>query len=244
MNERQRAIVRRFIAEGRKLWRSPRTTVDFATGSRRSESLLNDIDEHPHMFVLACVMDRQIRADRAWIIPYRIGREIGGFSFRRYLALSHRDVLRLFSQKKLHRFNTKMADCFYSAVQDIHTKYNDDASRIWTNRPRSATVIRRFLEFKGVGPKIATMATNILALQFKIPMDEYSSIDISADVQVRKFFTHHKLLRPGASNEELIYLARELYPECPGLLDLPAWSAGRQIVKNSKPERWSMSVLR
>jgi hypothetical protein len=47
-----------------------------------ADELLNDIDEHPHFFVLACIMDRQIKAERAWLIPYRIHKKIGDHSFQ------------------------------------------------------------------------------------------------------------------------------------------------------------------
>ena len=42
-------------------------------------------------------------------------------------------------------------------------------------------MVYRFLEFNGVGPKIASMAANILAREFKIPFADYFSIDISAE---------------------------------------------------------------
>ena len=122
-----------------------------------------------------------------------------------------------------------MAQYFFSAVQDIHSKYGNSAANLWVDKPQSALVIRHFLEFKGVGVKIANMATNILVRDFKIPMEDYSSIDIAPDVQVKKFFIENGLLRREASNEELIYLAREIYPEYPGILDIAAWELGRKL---------------
>jgi len=192
---------------------------------------LNNLDKYPHMFVLSCVMDRQIRAGRAWAIPYLIGKEMGGFSFDDFLKLNLDNTKKIFNYKKLHRFNNDMAECFYSAIQDIHFKYNDHAENIWSGNPKSALVIRRFLEFKGVAVKIANMAVIILARDFKIPMQDYSSIDIAPDVQVKKYFVHNGLLRENASNDELIYLAKEINPDFPGLLDFAAWEGGREIKK-------------
>ena len=126
-----------------------------------------------------------------------------------------------------------MAECFYSAIQDIHSKYSGRAENIWSSNPKSALIIRRFLEFKGVAVKIANMAVIILARDFKIPMQDYSSIDIAPDIQVKKYFIHNGLLRDNASNDELIYLAREIYPDFPGILDFAAWEGGREI-KNYK----------
>jgi endonuclease III len=56
--------------------------------------------------------------------------------------------------------------------------------------------------------------------------DKYS-IDVSVDVQVRRTFERLRLIRKGASNDELIYAARELNPTYPGVVDLSAWEIGR-----------------
>jgi len=203
--------------------------VNFETDIPDAEEILNNLEQFPHMFVLACVMDRQIKTGRARAIPYLIGKEIGGFEFHSFAEIKLSQFKEIFNRLKPHRFNEKMAGYFYSAVQDIHKKHSDDAFKIWANKPKSALVIRRFLEFGGVGPKIANMATNILARDFKVPMLDFSSIDIAPDVQVKKFFVENGLLRKEASKEELIYLAREIYPEYPGILDIAAWEAGRKI---------------
>jgi len=44
-----------------------------------------------------------------------------------------------------------------AAIQHIQQKYHGDARRIWRGRPSSATVVRSFLEFQGVGQKIAVI---------------------------------------------------------------------------------------
>jgi endonuclease III len=129
-----------------------------------------------------------------------------------------------------------MADIFYAAIQMIDEKYFGDASRIWQDRPSSAGIVRRFLEFKGAGPKIATMAANILVRDFKIPVSDKYSIDISPDVHVRRSFERLGLIREGASVEELIYTARELNPDYPGVFDLAAWEIGRNWCHQRIPE--------
>jgi endonuclease III len=79
------------------------------------------------------------------------------------------------------------------------------------------------------------MATNSLARDFKIPMSDFYSIDISPDVQVRRVFTRLGLVAEGASNEEIIYRARAINPEYPGLLDLPAWQIGADWCRPKNP---------
>ena len=43
------------------------------------ENFLNDLDNYPHAFVLGSIMDKQIQADRAWAIPYKVYKELGDF---------------------------------------------------------------------------------------------------------------------------------------------------------------------
>jgi len=40
------------------------------TGEDKIDDFLNDLVYYPHAYVLACLMDRQIKAERAWRILY------------------------------------------------------------------------------------------------------------------------------------------------------------------------------
>jgi len=236
MNTDCEKLIARLIEDAKRKLVAPRVALDFETGIPEAEEMLNDIEHHSHIFVLACVMDKQIRAGRAWAIPYLVGRKLGGFDFATYRGVDLSRISEFFNKLKLHRFNNEMAKSFHAAIHDIDIKYGGDTSKIWREPPcpKSALVVRRFLEFRGVVGKIATMATNILARDFKIPMCDHSSIDISPDIQVRKFFVANGLLNATAKKEELIYRARELCPEYPGLLDLASWEGGRKLPRKSE----------
>ena len=234
MNEK--TIRDRLVERGRALFSAPKQLIQF-TKVPEADALLNDVAAHPHAFVLACVMDRQLKAEKAWLIPYRISEKIGEFSMQALGLLSRAEVNRLMTEPKpLHRLVNKMSDCFHSAVQRISTEYGGDAARIWTGKPSSAEVVYRFLEFDGVGPKIGSMAANILAREFKIPFADYFSIDISADVHVRRVFARLDLCTAGATVEQVIYKAKALHPEFPGMMDLPSWEIGRNWCKARGPE--------
>jgi endonuclease III len=182
-------------------------------------------------------MDRQVKAEKAWVIPHRISQKLGGFSMELLCSLTQSDVTRLMSgPKPLHRFVDKMSGLFHSAVQRIKDQYAGDAARIWKGKPSSADVVYRFLGFDGVGPKIGSMATNILARDFKIPFAEYLSIDISADVHIRRVFARLGLCAANATVEQVIYKAKSLYPEFPGIMDLPSWEIGRNWCKARDPK--------
>ena len=230
----QEQIINILVEQGNVNLNKPPGKVGF-TGNIDADDLLDDISGHPHAFVLGCVMDRQIRADQAWIIPYRFSCELGGFEFERLLKLEQDWITNFFTQHSLHRFPTRMADNFYRAVQLIHQKYHDDATNIWIDTPASATVVRRFLEFKGVGPKISTMAANVLVKVFKVPFADTTCIDSSPDVQVMRVFARLGLVDEGASNDEVIYRARGLNPEYPGIFDEVVWEIGEGWCRPSNP---------
>lgn len=201
-----------------------------------ANELLNDLDDYPHAFVLACLMDRQIKAERAWVIPYEIKNKLGSFKIKELLKITRKNYIKIFNNLSLHRFNDTMANIFYDAIRHINLKYDADASKIWKNRPSSASVVYRFLEFKGSGIKIATMAANILARQFRIPFSDYYSIDISPDVHIVRVMKRTGLVPKGSDSSKIIYKARELNPEFPGIIDFSCWEIGRKWCRPNKPD--------
>jgi endonuclease III len=223
------------VDKGKTLFDSPRNIVTF-TGNVQADNLLNDLENMSHAFVLACVMDRQIKAELAWQIPYLISEKLGNFNFQTLAALSLQEVEKLMTvPSPLHRFPSEMSKNFYFAIQTISENYGGVASNIWNGKPSSAEVVYRFLQFRGVGQKIGTMAANILARNFKVEFSDYYSIDISVDVHIKRVFYRLGLIPDQASNEQIIFRARALSPQFPGLLDLPVWEIGRTWCKPSEP---------
>lgn len=230
------AIVDLLVREGQRFFAAPPTRVPF-TRQRNPDDLLNNLTDFPHAFVLACVMDRQIKAERAWLIPFSIQEKLGTFAFSALRALSLEAVTKLMKEPiPLHRFPDEMSKNFHSAVQWIADTYSGDASAIWSNKPSSAEVVYRFLQLRGVGPKIGSMAANILARDFKIPFSDYYSIDLSVDVQVKRVFIRLGLALPTDDVQAIIYRARALYPEFPGIFDFPAWEIGRTWCRPTHPQ--------
>lgn len=233
----QKAIRDRLVSNGQKRFRAKPELSNF-TSIPEANELINDLENHPHAYVLACIMDRQIRAERAWLIPYEISCRLDGeFSMETLSNLTQRKINSLMKNPKpLHRFVDKMSGCFHSGIQRINEHYGGNASLIWNDKPSSADVVYRFLEFDGVGPKIATMATNILARNFKVKFSDYFSIDISADVHVRRVFGRLGLSPVNATLDQVIFRARGLNPTFPGILDFPCWEIGRNWCKPKNPE--------
>ena len=199
------------------------------------DSGLRDIENRPYLFVLACVMDRQITADKAWTIPYKVCQHFNINDFKGLVALTEEDLVTCFEQEKLHRYNEIMAKSFYAAVQRIQNVYNGDASLIWKGKPSSAEVVYRFLCFDGVGVKIATMATNLLARDYKVELKDKKAIDISPDVHVCRILCRLGLVESEERNA-VIYKAKEISPDFPGLLDGVCWKFGREFCHPQNPE--------
>lgn len=180
-------------------------------------------------------MDRQIKSERAWMIPIHIKKLLGTFEMPALSDVSLEDYTKIFIDNSLHRFNTVMAKAFYLAVQMIVKAYDGDASKIWSNRPSSAAVVYKFLQFEGYGIKIATMAVNILVRQFKVKFSDYYSIDISPDVHILRVLRRSGLVDKKAGIKSVIYKARELHPEFPGIIDFSCWEIGRKWCRPKNP---------
>ncbi len=215
------------IKMGKEIFDKPYTTYHFVDNSE-ANNLMNDLENYPHAFVIACCLDRQIKSERAWMIPYKIKKAWGSFDMNTLASKSLDDYKQVFKEKSLHRFNDTMAENCYKAVQRIHNNYHDDASKIWANKPSSASVVYHFLEFEGVGIKIATMATNLLTRIFKIKYSDYYSIDVSPDVHVKRVMKRTGLVEKDASIDKIIYKAREIYPDYPGIIDSAMWEISRK----------------
>lgn len=239
MSTNRDTIAQLLVDRGQQLFRGRRSVHEF-TKVPAADKLLNDLKGYPHAFVLGCIMDRQMEATKAWLIPFRVAERLGDFRFSALEALSLETIKRLMMRPKpLHWLGPKMPIYFHAALKLIARKYSGDAARIWSDRPSSADLVYRFLEFRGVGPKIATMAANILARDFKIPLRDYYSIDVSADRHVQRVFLRLGLVTKYDSKskekEAVVYRARALSPEFPGLLDFPAFDIGRNWCRAHAP---------
>lgn len=200
-----------------------------------ARALVNDLNRYPHAFVLACIADRQTKADIAWRLPRAIREAAGDFEFDTLLGLE-KDRWTSVLASSGHRLATQMEQLLPAALRHIRDGYGGDASRIWADGSSGAAVARRFLAFDGVGPKIANMAVNILIRDFGIRLTRPMP-DIAVDTHVLRVFERlgllgrldHSQLRSTKDKQalRLQLRARELNPEWPGKLDWPAWMVGK-----------------
>jgi endonuclease-3 len=229
-------IVGMLLDHGKEALAKPRQPYSFLK-NELANKLIDNLEQYPHAFALACAMERGGKSERAWLIPYLFKEKLGGdFSISRLVSISMDDIKRIMTgPPAIHRFPELMSRVFYAAVHRISSEYSGDASRIWRGEPLGALVVYRFLEFEGIGPKIANMAANTLARDYKIRFADYQFLDISADVHVRRVFGRLGLSRKDPTVDQVIFRARVLHPKYPGLLDLPCWEIGREWCKPREP---------
>ena len=200
-----------------------------------ARALVNNLERYPHAFVLACIADRQTKADIAWRLPHLIHEAASGFEIDKLLRLTEREWASVLKSSG-HRLATQMEQLLPASIRHIRDRYGGDASRIWAHGSSGAAVARRFVAFDGVGPKIANMAVNILIRDFRIRLTRPMP-DIAVDTHVLRVFERlgllgrleHSQLRSTKDKQalRLQLRARELNPEWPGELDWPAWIVGK-----------------
>jgi endonuclease III len=226
------------IKEGYEELDKPPAFIEF-TGVHEADELLNDLNNYPHAYVIGCIMDRQIKAEKAWIIPYMLKQRLGTFEFADLarIAETNPEMIEhaMLHPTALHWLSSSMYGFLIAAIERVRSHYHDNAAEIWADNPSSAGLVRRFLEFRGVGPKIASMAVNILVREFHIGVRDRYSVDISVDTQVKRVFTRMGFAPEDASIEYFIFRARELHPEYPGIFDLALWNLGRKVCKPKQP---------
>ncbi len=202
------------------------TTIDgfFTPNSEAEEFLL----KNPLAYVFAVILDQGIKAERAWEAPLEIKKRLGYFDVNKIAKLNDEYIIGVFNKKpKLHRFPTTMALRIKDACRLIIEKYNHNAENIWNDLPKSYELQERFKEFKGIGQKKSSMATNILIRDLGVVSKDKRGIDISYDVHIRRVFLRTGLVKED-SMDIILGTARKLNPEYPGVLDKPAWFIGRQ----------------
>lgn len=226
MNEKKEELQEKLLTMAKRVYKGPWEVGKFSKDERANE-IINNIGKMPHVFVLACILGRQFHDEKAWETLARLEERTGTLDIKKLNRLTQGDWESAFSKPApLHRFRFQMARYIMTAVQRIMKEYGGDASRIWGDSPSSATVIKRFLEFEGIGQKISTMATNILVRYFKIPLSDCYSVEVTVDGRMKRVLSRMGIV--DSKKAKYIQLTvREIYPKYPGIFDPVFWEIGK-----------------
>jgi endonuclease III len=234
-DKRLRKLRKKLISMARKVYQGPWIVGKFSQNERANE-LINDIGESPHLFVLGCILGRRFHDERAWETLAHLEERVGSLEIKKLARLSPKDWENAFMKPtSLHRFHYASARNLWAALQRIQREYGGDASRIWGGSPSSATVVKRFLEFEGIGHKTATMAVNILARYFKIPLGDCFSIEVTVEAAMQRVLSRMGVV--DSVKPKFIQLTmREMYPKYPGIFDPVLWEIGKFHCFPVKPD--------
>lgn len=130
-------------------------------------------------------MNKQMKAELSWKIPFEIYKVLGTFDIFELGKISLNKYIDIFEKYKLHRFKKISAEIFYSAVQRIINVYNGD---------------------------------------------------ISPDMHINRVLRRMGFIPQKADNTMIIYKARELNPEFPGIIDFSCWEIGRNYCRQTNPD--------
>jgi uncharacterized HhH-GPD family protein len=195
-----------------------------------------DLEAYPQAYVIGCLAQRSSSAERAWRLPYLLRERLGSLDVEFLAGQPEEDLSRAIGERpSLHRFPPTMASNIKSAMGRIVETHDGDPALIWSGEPSVATVVRRFIELDGIGPKIATMATILLVNFYKVPMRDLHLLDLPVDVQIRRVFQRLGLVRESDYDEAIVLWARELWPDFPGMVDVALWEVGRELCRPANP---------
>ena len=227
------AVGRALLLHADTLAEALKTGASQFTPDRNADALVRD---DAFAFLLAVIADMGIRAERAWALPYELRQRLGG-RLDPGVLLREPDAVRSAVQRlpKLHRFVNLMPDWFVEAARIIRDDYDGDAGRLWADQPTAVELRGRLEAFPGIGQKKAAMAVEILARDLGKPLRQLEGNDVAYDVHLRRVF-----LRTGLADRDevghMVAVARALYPDRPGALDLPAWDIGRRWCRPTDPD--------
>lgn len=181
----------------------------------------------PEAFLIGVLFTQGIPAERAWAGPYLLAQRLGHFDLAR-LASEHATVAAAVARPPmLHRFKRTLPGWISGMAAQLIQRWGGDASSLWSGSPTAAELMERLRSFRGIGPKKAAMAAEILARHFGVPLREPAGGTVAYDVHVRRVFLRTGLVDHDSPGD-VTRAAALVCPQAPGLLDLPAWLVGRQ----------------
>lgn len=191
----------------------------------------------PYAFSIAVCLDRGMKAEIVWTIPFDIQQELGYLDPEIIYGMSVDELGDLFSRlPRRPRYINDAPKTLQELTQIVVEECDGDASNIWRGK-RAAEVNRTFMSIHGVGPGIANMGVLLIEAGFDVRFSDLdrTRMDIKPDVHTKRV-----LFRLGVSEAETeeaaISATQMLHPEYPGELDGALWEIGRKWCFASNPK--------
>lgn len=172
-------------------------------------------------FLLASILDYQMRAEVVWENARRLAEDILGNPedlWRSITDMTLEEWNRKRKEYSLHRF-PKGHERVWKIGKRVVQQYEGDARNIWMNQSIESTLFR--LLDLGAGEQISRMIVGALLDTGQIA----GKSDVKVDVHVRRVLG--RILRGTAFSDSdtklVLDITREMHPENPWLLDRPLY---------------------
>lgn len=190
--------------------------------------------KNANKFLLASILDYQIKAETAWESARRLSEEFLGDTddlWEAITACSLDEWNAKWKEYSLH-WLSKAHERVYTIGRKLATYYGGDARRIWEDQS-IGEVLYRLTEL-GVGPAISRMVVGAL-IDTRILSGRG---DVKPDVHVRRVLG--RLLMgtefPSDRPEEAVEATRRMCPENPWLLDRGLYVLGKSVCRAKSPK--------
>lgn len=235
--------------------------IKFAEGLKynkytHEEEIDSFLEKNDFGWLLGVIYDKGQLAERAWRFPYYLSKKLN--EIRRKLEPREICNMPLPELDEIFENAEEGYKLRYPLVASASTlrasyrickKYCGNVRNIW-QRAGSPKLLQCALEeFNDIGQKKASMAVNILIFNKKVEFekDQLSETEISNDKHVRQVILRSGLVEGIVKKEvimgksstkigkAIVEAGKKLYPQHPGLLDLPIWFIGRDFCHNENP---------
>lgn len=227
-NERLAKITEELIAFGKTI---PKESL-LPTVVPEAASL---VAEDPYAFAMATCLDRGVKTEVIWTIPYDIRNDLGHLDPWRIHEMSLSELDTLFRRlPRQPRYRSAATRTLQHLTRIVVEECEGDASLLW--RGKSAKEATGTLDsVYGVGPGIASMGALLIEKVFDTQFPDRDTMDVKPDVHIVRV-----LYRLGASEsptiDSAIRTSRQMNPSFPGEIDTGLWEIGRRWCFASGPD--------
>ncbi len=190
----------------------------------------------PYAFAIAACLDRGMKADVIWTLPYYIKSHLGHLDPHRIHQMSSQEIADVFAAlPRRPRFVNDAPKTLADLTHIVVEECEGNAANLWIGKS-ALEAKHTFMRIHGVGNGIANMTVLLIEKAFPIRFDDADrrTMDIKPDVHTRRVL--YRLGVAHANDDHAaIDAARRVSPDYPGAIDGGLWFIGRTWCSESNP---------
>ena len=138
------------------------------TGNDAADALVSD---DALAMLIGFALDQQVTVQKAFSGPLEIRTRLGHLDARRIAETDPGELDRVFRERPaIHRFPGSMAGKVAALCAAIAERYDNDASKIWTEAKDGRDLERRLLELPGIGAMKARTIVAVLGKRYGVSL--------------------------------------------------------------------------